>query len=183
MIELNYNLSEEDFLNLQLFQASTNEHLKKQRVKEKYRMLGIFALFTIVLFIDDSFSFYAYFFLASFVLFFVIYPWWAPWFYKRMYKRQIAQQFKEIFPYFTRVTLDEKTIDIVSPKGNSHFPITDIKSIAETGDYFYLSIGNFIVLIIPKKQLNDLNTVKDKLLRYNTTAGIPYSSQLNWKWK
>lgn len=55
MLELNYELEEEDLLQLQLYFASKDEMQIKQRRKEKYRMIGLSLLCGLLLFFDEGY--------------------------------------------------------------------------------------------------------------------------------
>jgi len=184
MIELNYQLSEEDFLDLQLFYVSTDEEQIRKRKKDKYRLLGLFALCAAVMLLDGDFSLYTYFFLAGFGIFLIIYPWWSTWFYKRMYKRQISQQTEDTFPYPLHLQLEEDYFDITSPKGDTHIKALEITCIVETGNYFFIVTGKFAsITSIPKNQLQNEDVIRERLSHYARIAGIEYSSQPDWKWK
>lgn len=184
-VTLEYELTADDFLNLQLYYASTDEAARKQRKKEKYRMLGLSVLCGLILLFEGDYRIYSYLFLGSALLFFLVYPWWSAWFYKRMYKRQIAETMKESFPHATKLLLDAGVIDVDTKNGYSRFTAYDVKSITETGAYFFITMSQFITVIIPKSRKDNTTTeeVESLLKLYEADYKVPYNKNIDWKWK
>ena len=183
MINIDINLNENDLLNLQLYFASSDEEMKKQRKKEKFRILGLSVLCGIMLFFDEGYRTYSYFFLGSALLFLIVYPWWSAWFYKRMYKKQVASFFKDKLPYHIEVVLSDEYIDIESPKGNSRIDVSDIKSITETGEYFFITTDRTTSVTIPKDKTEETEKIREQLELYVTNSGVLFTQDLSWKWK
>lgn len=184
-ITLDYELTEDDFLNLQLYHISTDEAARKQRKKEKYRILGLSVFCGLILLFEGDYQLYSYFFLGSALLFFLIYPWWSAWFYKRMYKRQITETLKGSFPHTTKLLLDTDVIDVDTKNGYSRFTIHDVKSITETGTYFFITMSQFITVIIPKNREDNTKTeeIENLLRSYEADYKVPYDKNIDWKWK
>ncbi len=182
---LEYKLTADDFLNLQLYHMSTDEAARKQRKKEKYRILGLSVLCGLILLFEGDYQLYSYFFLGSALLFFLIYPWWSAWFYKRMYKRQITETLKGSFPHTTKLLLDTDVIDVDTKNGYSRFTIHDVKSITETGTYFFITMSQFITVIIPKNREDNTKTeeIENLLRSYEADYKVPYDKNIDWKWK
>lgn len=183
MINLDINLNENDLLNLQLYFASSDEEMKKQRKKEKFRILGLSALCGIMLFFDEGYRTYSYFFLGSALLFVIVYPWWSTWFYKRMYKKQVLSFFKDKLPYHIKVVLSDEHIDIDSPKGNSRIYMDNIKSITETREYFFITTDRTTSITIPKNEAEEAKRIREQLEYYAANSGVLFTQDLGWKWK
>ncbi len=183
MITLDYSLTKDDFLFIQLYRASHDEQANKQRRREKYRIIGLSLLCGIVLFLDEEYRYYSYFMLGSGLLFFLVYPWWSAWFYKRMFKKQIEAQFKDQLPYFTKLVMEDEFIEVASPRGNTRFLISDIKSIIETKDHLVILFSEFMSIIIPKKEVPDLNLLQKQIEAYRDNYKIPVTQDFVWKWK
>jgi len=175
-----FNLTENDFLNFQLYYASTDEGTKKLRMKEKYRIIGLSVLCGIILFFDEDYRTFSYFFLGSSVLFLFVYPWWSAWFYKRIYRKQIAETFKGKFPYPMEVSMENDTIGIDSPKGNTSFKTSDIKTIIETKGYFFVMMNQLIYIIIPKIEKSDTENIRKQLGTYEINDQVPFIRNLEW---
>ncbi|MFV0420450.1 MAG: YcxB family protein [Dysgonomonas sp.] len=183
MINIDIDLSENDLLNLQLFFASSDEEMKRQRKKEKYRILGLSALCSIMLFFEEGYRTYSYFFLGSTTLFLLVYPWWSAWFYKRMYKKQVSTFFKDKIPYRITLVLCNEYIDIESPKGNSRIYINNIKSITETGEYFFIVTDQKTSITIPRNKVVNAKGMQEQLEYYKSNYSVLFNQDLTWKWK
>lgn len=181
-MELDYTLELEDYLEYQLYYASTDEKAIAQRRKERWRFSGMSLLFGLILLFDSYGSFWSYIFIASSILFFIIYPWWSAWFYKRMYKRQIAEAMKDHFPNKTHLLFSEDVMEVDSQKGHSVFNVQDIDSIAETKAYFYIKMKQFVVIIIPKKQISDISGICSQLRLYEEKQNVSFIQNLAWNW-
>ena len=58
-----------------------------------------------------------------------------------------------------------------------------VKTIVETGQYFFIQFVTFNGLILPKKELQDLAAMRQYLRDLGKSKDIDYLEQLNWKWK
>lgn len=183
MLELNYELEEEDLLQLQLYFASKDEMQIKQRRKEKYRMIGLSLLCGLLLFFDEGYRLLSYFFLGSSVLFFIIYPWWSVWFYKRMYRKQISESMRAEFPYNTKLLLGSEFIEIETKKGYRHYDVKEMDTIIETEHHFFIVRSRQVSIIVPKHRMNNTEEVKMRLLRYKENNQVSFVEDMDWKWK
>lgn len=183
MINLNYSLNETDLLNLQLYFASTDKETKRLRRREKYRMLGLSVLCGIILLFDEDYRIYSYYFLGTAILFYIVYPWWSPWFYKRLYKKQVSSVFKDKLTYNMNVILSDEYIEIENHKGHKQIQTSDIKSIIETREYFFITTDQTINIPIPKSNIEDIEKIREQIAHYSTNSGVSFSQDLNWKWK
>ncbi|MBK5721355.1 hypothetical protein JGH11_10770 [Dysgonomonas sp. Marseille-P4677] len=182
-LQIHYTLNEEDFLNLQLYHAFKNEDFKKQRIKDKYRIIGLSLLCGLILFFDGYFSIYSYYFLGSAVLFFIVHPWWSKWFYKRLLKSKVINANKDCFPQTTTLILQDKQIDLINNKNSHTFDIHNLLNIEEIQEYFFLQISNFPPIIIPKRQIPNINLIQKQLKQYNKNFDISFITDLEYRWK
>lgn len=183
MINLDYSLNETDLLNLQLYFASTDEEIRKQRKREKYRMLGLSVLCGIMLLFDENYRIYSYYFLGTAILFYIVYPWWSAWFYKRLYKKQVSSSFKDKLPYNMRILLSNEYIEIENDKGHRQIQIKNIKSFIETKQYFFITTDQTINIPIPKNSIEEAVKIREQIAYYTVNSGVPFTKDLNWKWK
>lgn len=184
MIAFAYDLGKKDFLNFQLYTSSTDEAFNKQRKKERYRIAGLTLLFGCILFFEEGYQIYSFCFLGTSVLYFIFYSWWAAWYYKRTYRQQIEQQFKDTLPYHMEITLTEDSVNVHTIKGSRRIGTSQLSSITEIKDYFFVEEGVYsTAIIIPKEPLQDVGAVRDMLMFYAESFNIKYSTDLDWKWK
>ncbi|MDU1889744.1 MAG: hypothetical protein E6767_03560 [Dysgonomonas sp.] len=181
MQEFKYTLTEEDFLYLQLYTASKDENVKKQRKMEKYRLAGFSVICGLVLLFDDFYQYYAYFLLVGSVLLLFVYPFWSAWYYKRMFKKRIHETYKDRFPSESMIGMNDESISITNQGGHYTFIPSDVNSIVETGKYFYLKLNQFIC-VIPKTKVDE-KIIQDQLMRYHNIYNVTYITDLDWKWK
>ncbi len=184
MIAFAYDLEKEDYLNFQLYTSSTDENFIKQRKKERYRISLLTLIFGCVLFFEDGYRLYSYCFLGTSVLYFLFYSWWAAWYYKRAYRQQIEQHFKDSLPYHMEVSLVEDSVSIRTAKGSRRIEASQLSSITEIKDYFFVEESVYsTAIIIPKEPLQDAGAVRTMLMSYAESFNIEYSSNLDWEWK
>lgn len=102
-----------------------------------------------------------------------------------MYKRQISETLKGSFPHTTKLLLDTDVIDVDTKNGYSRFTIHDVKSITETGTYFFITMSQFITVIIPKNREDNTKTeeIENLLRSYEADYKVPYDKNIDWKWK
>jgi hypothetical protein len=182
-MELNYILTTEDYLEMQLYNMSQDEKYKKRRSLDRFRLPGLSLLFGLILLFDDLNSILAYVFIASAVLFFIFYSQWSAWFYKRMCRRQVSENTKDYSPYDVKLLLGSDVIEVVTPRGHSYFNIHDIKDVTETGKYFFIMMNQFICIVIPKEKIQEVEELEKLLMVYEENIKFPFIRNLSWQWK
>jgi len=180
MIELNYSLKKEDYLIFQLFAATKNPVMKKQRRTSRFLILIILALIGFLFLNSNTLMSYYFFFAAA--AFFLVYPLYSKWFYKRHFKKH-ADQFFDPDTGILSVRFSNLYMETSDKKGNSSVKFSELMSITETGDYFFIQITKANYIIIPKREVADVEALRDHLQRSGSEQNIPYSTELNWKWK
>lgn len=181
--ELRYLLSEEDYINCELYYTSKDNNFQKQRIKDKYRIIGLSLLCALILFFDGDYEIYAYYFLGSAVILFIIYPWWSKIFYKRMIKSRLTNKYKNSFPQNIGLTLYDKSIELRNSSYIQTFEIYTIKEIIEIQDYFFIQRSNVPPIIIPKKETPDIEPIRERLQQYKTDFNIAFINDEEYKWK
>lgn len=180
MIELNYSLNKEDYLNFQLFAATKNPVIKKQRLISRFLILLILALIGF-LFLNTNTLIACYFFLAA-VAFFLIYPLYSKWFYKRHFKKHVDQFFDPGVGVIS-VGFDDENMYLADKKSNSSVKLRELLGITEIANYFLIQVTKANYVIIPRREVEDIEKLRDYLQKCSKKVDIPYSVELNWKWK
>lgn len=179
MLELHFKLTKEDYLNFQLYAASHNPRIKKQRLRGRIFASLLFLTFGITTLVIDSFLKYIYFSAAIFVFF--LYPLYTKWFYKRHYKKQAEHFFDEDNGIFT-AQLKDLIIETEDKKGTSSVKIQELLAFIETSDYFYLQLNKAAYFILPKDKI-PVDKVREYLQDRSENLNVPYKEELDSKWK
>lgn len=179
MLELHFKLTKEDYLNFQLYAASRNPRIKKQRLRGRIFASLLFLIFGITTLVIDSFLKYIYFSATIFVFF--LYPLYTKWFYKRHFRKYIEQTFD---PDNDSITLlfSDSALEAKDKKATSSMKLQDLLSFTETSDYFYLQVSKAVYFILPKERV-PAEEVRIYLQDRSKALNIPYKEELDWKWK
>lgn len=179
---LKYTLTENDFLQQQLFTASKSGRIKKQRRKS-----WIINSFTILclsyLFYQSGNNFLTYYFLGFGILFVCLFPWYLKSHYKKHYKKFIQDTYKNRFGVTVTVKFNQDCIETFDITGESKINLSEIEEIIETGEYIYLKMRTGGKLIIPKLRIDYVDRLREELKKIADKLNIKFVSYLNWKWK
>ncbi|RDW22444.1 hypothetical protein CWR48_01685 [Oceanobacillus arenosus] len=164
-MEINYNLTEEDYLNFNLFHMKNSKSVMKslniQRFLTPIFFILISYLFSLIS--DTPFLFAFIPFLLISILWFVFYP---KFFYKtviRNVKKMIREGknsglIGEHHMILTEVEITESTAtDEIKVKWSG------IQAFKEDDEYFYLYNSSVSAYILPKRELKNADDVKDYL--------------------
>nr|WP_294789890.1 YcxB family protein [uncultured Mucilaginibacter sp.] len=179
---LTYSLTEDDYLQSQLFISSKSERIKKQRNRRWIWVTATFFIFSAVFYkAFDHFLFY-YFFVLGFISAF-FHPKYLAYVYKNHYKKYVRDIHRTSFNQTSNITFTDEAIETADRTGTSKINLTEIETISETGSYFYLKLNTGAHLIMPKAQLKNTDDVRSLLTTISKKLGVNFVSELNWKWK
>jgi hypothetical protein len=174
---INFTLEEKDYLNYQLFTASKSELIKKKKVNSWLILtIGSFVL-GLYFFLINYFPLSIYCGVLTFV-FGIFYPKYFIWRYKKHYKSYIKEHYSNRFGQTIEMKFDIDEISSKDKTGSGIIKLTEIKDVSETLDYFYVHISTGVSIIIPKKQLESSDNLKNHFL----SLGLDINNELDWKW-
>ena len=179
MNELKYKLKEIDFLQLHLYFFGKDGLFKKYSRRIIFIFLGlIFVGITICILKKENI--YA---ISLFITGFLILV-----FHKKNMKKKYEkhftkciQQYKNRFDKNVELKFTESEIEIKSVAGNTQLYNSQIKSIIETEGYFFIRL-NPEGIIIPKRELEKENGVKEYLILLSKKLKVEYIKDFEWKW-
>ncbi|WP_158599118.1 YcxB family protein [Planococcus salinus] len=160
-MELNYKLTEEDYLDFNLFHAKNSPAVQKQvtmqRIFVPLLYIGIAILAS--MFLDMPF-------LVLFIPFLIMGTLWAifyPAYFYRLIKRNATKMMREgknegVLGAHTMIFTEDGLREI-SPKGEMSISWSGIENFGESPSGFYLYNSGMSALIIPKKELGDSGEV------------------------
>lgn len=180
-MKLNYTLTEEDFLQFQLFMVSQSKSLMKRRTIGKMFLLIVYGILGVVIWEKKGVVAAAFYFVVCLPLYFL---------YQFMESRQFISHFrKNARTYYKEQLQKSKSLDLgediilTSDDGvQNKFTLPSLTGIKETPSLFILMLKDAHPILIPKK-----NQQVDSLQAWSTSQSnalqIPYEQFLKWKWK
>jgi hypothetical protein len=179
---LTYTLSQDDYLNHQLFTASLSNRVKRQR--KRSRIIWFIAFLSLAwLFYLKKDNFLAYYFFIFTILYILFYPYYSRWYYKRHYKRFVNETYKNRFGKISSVIINEEQIQDIDEGGETKILVSEIENIYETSEYFFLRLKSGLGLIIPKHKVDNVHLLKHELKTISNKQHIDFIEMQNWKWK
>lgn len=181
-MRLTYTLSENDYLQYQLFIASKNERIKKERIKSWLIYSASLLLMSFV-FYDIGNKFMTYFLLVFGIIVLCFFPLYQKRYYKNHYQKFITETYKNRFGKAGNIYIAENHIEVNDITGEAKINLTEIENAIETSAYFYLKIKTGGHFIIPKKQLNEIENIGQELKKLCSKFSIDFVEDFNWRWK
>jgi len=179
---LKYSLTEDDYLQNQLYIASTTERIKRQRRQSLIVVVFAFIALTALFYQTDN-KLLTYYFAALSILVLIFYPFYLRNRYKRYYQEFIADSYKERFGEYTTIVFSEETLDTFDRTGEAKLNYSVFEEIIETSNHIFIKVKTGGSLIIPKFGAENLEKVILTLKALANRLKIKYSNKLNWKWK
>lgn len=180
--EFTYKITAEDYLTHQLFNASMNEAIKKQRKRGLILWTSAFFILALVFYLQGN-TFLSIYFVAFGIGFFFVYPLYARWIYKRYFKRYINKHFKESDSDNMTLTITEEKIILGNGKEEGKINISEIEKIDEIPTHVFIKLQGGRNLIIPKLKLENKEEFLKICQSIAQEKGLGYNKSLNWKWK
>jgi len=178
---LKYSLSENDFLQHQLFISSTSETVKKKR-RNTWIMTTLVLLCLGFLFYQSGNKFFTYYFIGLGITALFFYPLYLKSYYKKHYQKFVADTYKNCFGEESTVIFREDYVEAFDKTGESKINYTQVEKIIEIGGYFFLRMKTGGSLIIPKR-IEEVNTTRTELQNLANKVNVMYVTDLDWKWK
>ena len=175
---INYQLTNSDFLEYQLYTSSKSELHKKRRFRSRiiipiiYLVLGLFANQSGKFGIGIAFVIFG-------ILWFVFYPLYSKWRYKNHFKKHVEENYKNRINKPVEIDFDENSVNAKDFTSESKINGTELKELIETKNHFFIKLTTDLSLIVPKHSVENQTEFKKRV----TELGAEYVDELNWKWK
>ncbi len=180
-MELNYSLDENDFLEYQLYTASTSKNIRNQRRKNLLLMIVIFLAFFISIY--NSTTSFPIIPLLIYIALIIAYKFYETYRYKNHYIKFINENYKERFGLISNLNFAENQIIEQSKLGESKINYESLTEINETKNYYFLKLLNSQSLIIPKKEIQNIQQFNSILNEIKSKYNLKKNIDLDWKWK
>jgi hypothetical protein len=179
---LEFILTENDFLQLQLYIASKDKGVKRRKMISWICWPFIFVAIAYLSNNKQIDTFLLYYFLSIAAVWLIAFPFYYKWRYKKFYGNAVAKNYKARFNEPVKIIFGTDNIQTYSIAGDTRYNLSALSNIIETGNYFYAGIKTGGYLIIPKPELKNQDAVRDKLKELSDKQDISFVSDLNWKW-
>ena len=171
-------LTENDFTNFQLYEASKNAEKIKSRRKGYFLLLAIGIVFVFTgYFQHNNFMFYYAIFCVVFIALF--YYRYSKFTLKRHYTKYVKNTYSGAFNQSYNLEITDELLKTEDKTGISDINLAEVTSITEISTQFFIKISTGPSLIIPKVSTALNNEIAQLIER----KGIPYVNQLDWRWK
>lgn len=180
----NYYLDQNDYLQHQLFSASKTYSVKKQRSKS-WLICSITVVLVSLLFYQhtDSGTAVSLGFALLALLAILYYPVYLGNRYRHHYLIAVTENYAYRFGKRVDVAFTDDTIELHDITGHSSLHWSALKNVTETGDYFFPALKSGGHLIVPKRQIENVSTLRQELQVRCKRLGIPFIDEINWKWR
>ena len=178
-MKINYQLTNSDFLEYQLYTSSKSELQKKKRSRSRiiipiiYLLLGFY-------FANKNGGYVIGIVFAGFgILWFLLFPMYAKWKYKKHFQKHVEENYKNRINKPVEINFDENSLNAKDFTSESRINGTELKELIETKEHFFIKLTTDLSLIIPKHSIENQTELKKRV----TEFGAKYIDELNWEWK
>ncbi|MDW3646584.1 MAG: hypothetical protein R8P61_05970 [Bacteroidia bacterium] len=155
-MKLSYTLSEEDFLQHQLYLASNSQRIRKKEQRAWKLISFIFSLIGVILYLTDTaFPLGPFAILFGFITV-LFYPLYVKKHYKDHYKNFIQENYQNRIGFPTEVALHEAFLFMKDKSGEGKIDLSELEYLIEIQQNFFLRLKSGHSLIFPKAQIQDL---------------------------
>ena len=175
MLQIEYKLEENDFLEFQLFAAEKSELIVKKK-RNSWLILSIASLAVTVFYIIEANNSLAIYFGVITVLILLFYPKYINWKYKRHYINHIRENYSARFGEIEQLEFHDDHLFAKDKTGEGTINNSEIVCVDETVNHFFIKVSTGVSLIIPKQELNNQNEIRNEFER----LGIMINDYPNW---
>ncbi len=176
-MKLQFRISEPEFLTFQLYTLSKSEHVMSRMIRGRM-FAGILGLIPAVnLFITGQWI-AGIAFIGVAGLIYLYYPKYHKWRMKRNYKKYIHHNYQDRFNQIEELKIHSKGVLSRNISGEGEIPKAELTELVEIKDLFLLRMKNGASIILPKKDIQEIEKVKAQLKK----IGVSFREELNWEY-
>ncbi len=177
-MEIKYKLEEIDFLGFQLFTASKSNRIMKKR-RNGWVQLTLLVLIIGIYFYQQDNVFMSGFFGLVGVVTGIFYPKYFNWRYKKHYSNFIKDNYRQRVGEVSIIDITKEYVYSKGKAGESKILLKEIDEVSDTMHHFFLKISSGQTLIIPKREIEDVELLRVEL----ELIGLKIIDELDWEWK
>ena len=176
---INYQLTNSDFLEYQLYASSKSKLHKKRRFQSRVIIPIIYIIFGLYLANKNRDNIIGIVFVGVGLLWLVFYPMFSKWRYKRHFTKHVEENYKNRVNKPVEIDFDENSVNAKDFTSESKISGAELKELIETKNHFFIKLTTDLSLIIPKHAIENKEEFKNRVIK----LGAEYIDELNWKWK
>ncbi|MDR3227469.1 MAG: hypothetical protein LBT56_07350 [Prevotellaceae bacterium] len=179
-MQIEYKLTENDFLTYQLFVASKSKTIRKIRRYNKFELILVIVMMEVILILFGKYEEAIYALMPALVVYFLSTPIWQQSYISKQYKSFLKENYAA---GFDKISIVEFNDDNITVKNTNNGSVTNITEINEIKTLIIIKFKTAQSLIISKDEITELDNLKIKLKEISTRLNIAYNIDENWKWK
>lgn len=177
-MNINYTLTNHDFLEYYLYASSRSKSHKKRRFRSRIIIPIIYLLFGFYSAkVDNNIGIGIVFALVA-IVWFIFYPMYSRWRYKKHYQKHVKENYRNRINKPIEIDFDGDEINTKDFSSESRINGTEIKELVETKNHFFIILNSDMSLVVPKHSIMNQSEFKTRILDF----GAEYIDELDWKW-
>ena len=178
-MKLDYKLSEEDYLQFLLFASDQMPRTARKRLNGRIGVTITFVILGWLMYSNnpDELFLPVYFWVMAAVSA-VFYNKYFRWRYRKHFRKHVQESYQGRIGKDATLVISEEEILTSDPTGEGKIKISEIESVNETTDHFFLKMSNGMSIIIPKRSELHPAQVRDTLM----ARGLKIKDFHGWKW-
>lgn len=174
-MKLQFRISEPEFLTFQLYTLTKSEHVQSRMKRGRIFATIMGVILTVNLFVTSA-NIAGAIMIAVCVAIYMMYPRYHKWRMKRNFIKYIRHNYQERFNQVEELEIHDKGVLSRNQSGEGEIPKAELTELVEIQDLFLLRMKNGASIILPKKDVSELEKLKSKLKK----IGVPFRAELDW---
>jgi hypothetical protein len=169
-------LTENDYLALFLYEASTDPYTKGVRTKSILRTALLFVIFAVCFY--ETNHLVAYFLIGCSAAYFIFGKLLTRKKYIAHYKQFINSKYKAMLHYPVQIEIADLYVKTISHVGDANYKVSAIWRVEEIASHYFLKLSSNQNILIPKTDSTLNQEIQDLIIRHH----IDHIINLDWKW-
>lgn len=178
-MNIEYTLTNDDFLTYQLYASSKSVSQQKKRRNNKILYSIIYVLFGLYLSFRDNNHLGIIIFGVLAVLWYILFPQYSRRKYEKYFQKHVEENYNNRTHKPITIAIEDDYIlskDFVS---ESKISGSEVVSLIEISNHYFIKLATDSSLIVPKHAIDNQTSFKDEV----TALGATYINELDWVWK
>lgn len=176
-----FSLSQTDYLNHQLFFASTVLNAREQRKNNQIIWTVTYLLLAFCFYAEKK-QLLSVFFLIAGIAWVIFYPAYVRNRQQKHFEKHVNTMLVDKFDKVCTVTIDDQMLHSLEENYEFKIALSEIKQVYETSDYFYAQLKSGLTYIFPRQKIENVDTLEDQLRDIADKNQVSYTEILDWKW-